>query len=727
MKKHQFRIITFCLAYGLIVSCEQPIGSFDRINENDPVNEEYDPGAASNLNISFNNQGIIKISWKDSAEFEDGYIIEKSLGNALRFEEIGRVGENITAFRDSSKEVRPQTFYRVSAYLMRNDSLKRFEAVEAQMTDFGSITHFEGQFDEASQTYELNWTDDSPFNSKLILQYRPAGGTYTNIGELGPEVTSYTDELFDISFKDREYRLQLVGESRSDNPGPTIVEIMDQDTTEFAMDIFYPSELDVQVQDEQNIMLSWNDNSYFEEGYELYRAISSQGGQFELVKTFDSNTTSYQDQLDLKDNSVYNYKVLGFKSETTSDTLSFEVDYQIPRPNLINDRYNNTDETAIQLSWTIADDSYVNEYIIERKISAGDPWVEIARFAKTASSFTDTGTDPTQPYFYRIRTISSAYSEHVELYYRRLYNKIATLDSHSRGISDLDFSPDGMYLASSSNIALGYGDTYVNIWNLTTFNLSRTLDYHQEPVTAVHFSNDGSMLASSSWFDHTINVYDFATGSLIRSFNGDAHDVKFSPDNIFVAATGGFGDIRKWEISSGDLIFHYPGNDSPNSAPHYIAFHPFDDYITTTDRRPIVINSIDGSLITQLTTSDDYNTRYENDPSFSADGSKIAFIYSNGLHVRSSGSWDPIYYSNNYGRFAPKFKPDNSNIILGIEGWGVHVRDINAGSIINRINADGNVLSFDISPDGTVIAFGLENSLIELWKESTFKGWKEIY
>src|SRR5262245_28727880 len=71
---------------------------------------------------------------------------------------------------------------------------------------------------------------------------------------------------------------------------------------------------------------------------------------------------------------------------------------------------------------------------------------------------------------------------------------------------------------------------------------------HRAAVAAVTFRPDGRRLASAS-FDHTIKIWNVATGGEVRTFAG--HDDKvlalaYAPDGSRLASAGQDGTIRLW-------------------------------------------------------------------------------------------------------------------------------------------------------------------------------------
>ena len=115
------------------------------------------------------------------------------------------------------------------------------------------------------------------------------------------------------------------------------------------------------------------------------------------------------------------------------------------------------------------------------------------------------------------------------------------------------FSPDGRYLAVGGGEPSRSGQ--LQIWDLHDRTLVREIDdAHSDTVFGVAFSPDGRYLASCA-ADKFVKVFDAASGSVVRSFEGHTHHVlgvSWNTDAKLLASCGADQVIKLWNFDTGE-------------------------------------------------------------------------------------------------------------------------------------------------------------------------------
>ncbi len=125
---------------------------------------------------------------------------------------------------------------------------------------------------------------------------------------------------------------------------------------------------------------------------------------------------------------------------------------------------------------------------------------------------------------------------------------VQTLKAHKYAAFAVAYSPDGKTLASGS------ADNTVILWNPQTGTPQQTLTGHTNFVFGVRFSADGKLLATGS-SDRTVKLWDAHTGALLNTLSApeNIQAVDFTPDSQTVIGAGGGGNLRAWDVLSGQM------------------------------------------------------------------------------------------------------------------------------------------------------------------------------
>jgi hypothetical protein len=101
-------------------------------------------------------------------------------------------------------------------------------------------------------------------------------------------------------------------------------------------------------------------------------------------------------------------------------------------------------------------------------------------------------------------------------------------------VRSVAFSPDVRQVLSDSS------DKTLNLWDAASGALLRTFDGHSNQVWSVAFSSDGRQLLSGSW-DGTIRVWSAETGAALVSFlaTPEGEWLAITPEGFFAASSKG--------------------------------------------------------------------------------------------------------------------------------------------------------------------------------------------
>jgi formylglycine-generating enzyme required for sulfatase activity/subtilisin family serine protease len=152
------------------------------------------------------------------------------------------------------------------------------------------------------------------------------------------------------------------------------------------------------------INVTWNDNSTTETGFTLRRKTGS-GGVWATIASPAANSTSYVDNA-LAGSTTYYYQITANNGAGPS-AASSEESATTYGPTLAPTgvRASVVSAYQINLSWT---DAAINEtgYRIERRLTSGTAWTDLATLPANATSYSNTGLAASTGYSYRVSAVA---------------------------------------------------------------------------------------------------------------------------------------------------------------------------------------------------------------------------------------------------------------------------------------------------------------------------------
>ncbi len=411
--------LVFALVLILLSCSTAP--EFDRDNENDPDSGSFNPDI-SDIQVQINEDKTVTISWSDDTEYENAFIISKSLGSDDNFQVIGNVQANSTSFIDQTKELSAITYYRVSASSVINENPDLNTPI---LLDYGSL----GEITATSLEDEITitWDTTEVYSDFYQIEYKLTNTTqWIELDVVDRLVNSYsfseTSEsyLLDVRVSAHIQSNQNVLQSVSEN---TLNSISYNLPYEFELNFINEAEIEISFNDgsdfdDQFIIFERNrDTRCCDPPYTSYIALDSISAN-SVVKVNPTFTGEREFSIQAFTNTQNSIRT-GTQSITTfsNSPLFTENDYTSVSENSFTvnwlDRNGNSNGATYHFRIELYD--YNTNRIIDEII-----------VPPTADEYTFTNLDPTIIYSVRIHTYASSNPSVQAFSFQTVYETIST-------------------------------------------------------------------------------------------------------------------------------------------------------------------------------------------------------------------------------------------------------------------------------------------------------------
>ncbi|KAK6605138.1 vegetative incompatibility protein het-e-1 [Botrytis cinerea] len=291
---------------------------------------------------------------------------------------------------------------------------------------------------------------------------------------------------------------------------------------------------------------------------------------------------------------------------------------------------------------------------------------------------------------------------------------IQTLEGHSGSVNSIAFSADSRLLASGS------GDHTIKIWDPATGTLQQTLEGHNDWVRSIAFSADSKLLASGSR-DHTIKIWDAATGTLQQTLEGHSdwvRSIAFSADSKLLASGSGDHTVKIWDATTGTLQQTLEGH---NDWVRSIAFSA-DSKLLASGSRDHTIKIWDATTGTLQQTLEGHSGSV-NSIAFSADSKLLAS--GSGNHTikiwdAATGTLQQTLEGHNDWVRSIAFSADSKLLASGSRDHTIKIWDAATGTLHQTLEGhSGSVYSIAFSADSKLLASGSGDHTVKIWDAAT--------
>ncbi|TFK97759.1 Quino protein amine dehydrogenase [Pterulicium gracile] len=281
-------------------------------------------------------------------------------------------------------------------------------------------------------------------------------------------------------------------------------------------------------------------------------------------------------------------------------------------------------------------------------------------------------------------------------------------------VHSVSFSPDGTRIVSGSR------DHTVRVWDTATGEQVAKMDGHSNSVHSVSFSPDGTRIVSGSR-DHTVRVWDTTTGEQVAKMdghNGCVWSVSFSPDGTCIVSGSHDHTVQVWDTATGEQVAKMDGH---SNSVHSVSFSPDGTRIVSgsDDNTVRVWDMATGEQVAKIDGHDSIVWSV----SFSPDGTRIV----SGSYDTTVRVWDTAIGEqvakmdgHNDSVHSVSFSPDGTRIVSGSHDHTVRVWDTTTGEQVAKMDGhNGRVWSVSFSPDGTCIVSGSDDDTVQVWDTAT--------
>lgn len=359
------------------------------------------PAAPDQLRATTLSSTSIALGWRDNADNEDGFIVERAegMGAFTVAATVGAAAGVGTTVQFTNSGLRAGTTYRFRV-LARNTGGNSAPSNEAQATTSPNPPGAPVALTVTgvtATTVSLQWQDGSDNETGFKVQRSTNGTFFTTVGTTAADVVTFM--ATGLAPGTRYYFRVLATNDGGDSTPSNVVS-----PTTLPAPPADPSNLRAAAEGPRLVRVEWQDNSTSEITFRVERAQGA--GPFGEIAVVVAGVTLFRDST-VQPQTVYTYRVRavgdggfsGYSNEATVETPptppAAPTDLAVVP----------LSATSLRVQWTDRSDNETGFEIQRRRGS--DPFVRITTVGTDMSEFEDTGLQGNVQYDYRVRAVNA--------------------------------------------------------------------------------------------------------------------------------------------------------------------------------------------------------------------------------------------------------------------------------------------------------------------------------
>lgn len=705
----------------MIQACSDAPTKIERDNLNDPEVFGFVLNPVQDISTSILEDKVIEVEWTDSSKVPTHYILKKKLRFSDNYIAIDTLNKDTRKFYDASGEITKDTKYEIISLRKQESGEEAFSQGINSGIDFGGLISSSHTYNADTTAIQINWELETkwPFIavlSTIDVDVREDIDTVINSNTI-------TTPAFEKDFSERIYQVRLFISE---------VDLENNNTFKVVDGVYYlgmnfaPEITNVEVINESKVILNWEDNSSFEDGFRILRSKGfNRNEAFDpiVLAELDANTTSFTDTqnpftgfvidgsgIEREVKTFYDIEV--FKNNTKTGISGYQVNFTPPTISL---SVSDLTTESFKLHWSTNSPEKVSQFTLQAS-SNGNSFFDYKTFQNETFNSTEVNFPTNSVHYFRIKSKTSKYSDRIALQYSNYLDEEANFPfTNSRNIR---FSDSGNLIIASK--AFFSGDTDTEVVGIFDIKNNSTI-YNDAPtgksVNGVDIDEQNNLMALTSYENQLVTIYNFDTKTIEYNASINVFDVEFGPENKFVYTNSARDEIYKIDLINKSLKSRKPPFSTTSSL-RSISLSPSGD--------SIAYNS-DG-LFRLLNSSNFRPIEFSHVLDYGSTAQKVDFSKS-GKYISNVSDFDKaeIHSTNPASRYLQTGAEHISisyddKLYITAKGSLLRLFELSSNKQILSHTFSGEVLDLLFSPSEELIAIGSSDGIF-LYSISEDKKW----